>query len=479
MANSCLIIFPNQLFENEIVKQYHNFNISKVMLIEEPLLFTWTRERKTRPNKIKIAYMRACMKYLESKLKELRINCDYIDIGQFGNGNNNVYKFLKMYNKVIYFDVCDHILQNKLLTIFKKNSIQNIYKLDTPMFLLSIEELKEYTKSIKGNPRHSSFYTFIKNRLNVLKDVSNMDKMNRAYPDKYITTDLYYEKNYSNKKTEPKYIDGIQYSELSYFSEHLGNANKVRIYPITTEDAKHHLNNFINDSLSMFGKYQDVIIEDNSFIKHSILSPMLNIGILTPKYVLNTILTKRDNIPLNSLEGIIRQLIGWREYMRYLYVFHYEDMIKSNVFDNIVRLPKQFYKGTTGLLPFDKEYSKAIEYGYSHHIVRLMIFLNIFILLEITPDDIYTWFMDIVSIDAYDWVMIPNIYAMGYFTDKAMTRPYISSSNYILKMSNYKKDGIWDVKWNVMYHSFLQKKKHKALMFYKRNGNYSKNSTTK
>ena len=131
----------------------------------------------------------------------------------------------------------------------------------------------------------------------------------------------------------------------------------------------------------------------------------------------------------------------------------------KNSFGNNKRLGKEWYLGTTGLIVIDNEILKAIKYGYSHHIIRLMIFLNFMIINEIRPDDIYKWFMEVVSIDAYDWVMISNIYSMGYFSKIGMKRPYLSSSNYIIKMSNYKKDGKWDIIWDEKYRSFVKSRK--------------------
>jgi deoxyribodipyrimidine photolyase-related protein len=191
---------------------------------------------------------------------------------------------------------------------------------------------------------------------------------------------------------------------------------------------------------------------------------MLNIGLLCPKKIIHlTIqyyLRKRGTIKDNNFEGFIRQIIGWREYMRYLYEYQYDSLIKSNLPLNTKSFDdwKPLYNGTTGIYPLDAEIKKAVKYGYSHHIVRLMVFLNYFILSEITPEMIYRWFMEVVSIDAYEWVMIPNIYGMGYFSNKFMSKPYISSSNYILKMSNYKKNNSWENTWNNLYREFVSSK---------------------
>ena len=144
--------------------------------------------------------------------------------------------------------------------------------------------------------------------------------------------------------------------------------------------------------------------------------------------------------------------------MYFLYLYKYNELL-TNFFYNDKWLGKEWYTATTGLYVIDNEISKAIKYGYSHHIIRLMIFLNFMILSEIRPDDIYKWFMEVISIDAYDWVMISNIYSMGYFSKIGMRRPYLSSSNYIIKMSNYKKDGKWDIIWDEKFRNFVKSRK--------------------
>ncbi len=186
---------------------------------------------------------------------------------------------------------------------------------------------------------------------------------------------------------------------------------------------------------------------------------MLNIGLLTPLKLVEIYRNYKNKVPLNSYEGFIRQVIGWREYMRYLYNYKYEELIKSNNHNNQKSINKSWYNGTTGLLVLDNEIKKAITFGYAHHIIRLMVFLNYLLLAEIKPYDIYKWFMEVVSIDAYDWVMISNIYSMGYFSSIGMKRPYLSSSNYILKMSNYKKDGKWDEDWTKKFWKFVESRK--------------------
>ena len=468
MAKSCFLIFPNQLFD-DIHKNKVLNTVDAVFLIEDPLFFVATKERPFHPNRVKIGYMRACMKHYESILqKKLGISkIQYIDSTRFNQ--NKTYTFLKPYTSISYYDVCDHLLESKIQSQLKGKTIT---VLDSPMFFMTNDSLREYHKKQNGKqPRHASFYTYMKEKFNILVNVPNMDKINRNPPDIHIQNKE--RKSYINKETKAFYEQAIQYANnKSLFKNNKGDATNIVVYPICAKDANAYLLEIIHNKLSQFGKYQDDIIDTDPFLNHSVISPMLNIGLLQPKKVVQIILeykSKNPEVGMNNIEGIIRQILGWREYMRYLYIFYYDEMIKSNTHNNKAKLTSAWYDGTTGIVPYDIEVYKAIQYGYAHHIIRLMIFLNIFILKRIHPKEIYKWFMEIISIDAYEWVMIPNIYAMGYFYPKAMSRPYISSSNYILKMSNYKKNKNWENTWDALYREYLRSTSFPALSFYKRN----------
>ena len=269
------------------------------------------------------------------------------------------------------------------------------------------------------------------------------------------------------------YREGIRYANSEAFAVHIGNPKNVTLYPISHKDAYLHLDIFLKERFAKFGKYQDAIMQSENIMYHSNISAPLNIGLLDPLKVVEK--TRAMKVPLESYEGFIRQLIGWREYMHYLYVFHQKDLVSANLPENDrVFRDKTWYNGTTGHTLIDNEIKKAIETGYAHHIVRLMIFMNFFILCGLKPQGIYKWFMEVVSIDAYDWVMTPNIYAMGYFSPMAMSRPYLSTSSYIAKMSNYSKDGKWDVLWDSLFYLFISSKPKRYVGAYARNLGYLK-----
>ena len=175
------------------------------------------------------------------------------------------------------------------------------------------------------------------------------------------------------------------------------------------------------------------------------LSPLLNVGLLTPREVLDRALEQAETheVPLNDLEGFVRQLIGWREFMRGVYVTDAEAMRSSNVRKQR-RLPGPAWReGTLGIPPYDDALKTLHRYGWNHHIERLMVIANLMNLAELAPATVYDFFMD-HYLDAYDWVMVPNVFGMGLTSDDGTfaTKPYICGSNYWLKMSDYRK-GDW------------------------------------
>ena len=193
----------------------------------------------------------------------------------------------------------------------------------------------------------------------------------------------------------------------------------------------------------------------------------MNVGLLDPNYLVKTTVdyAKKHNIPINSTEGFIRQIIGWREFIRGVYIAKGTEERTKNFWNFSRKMPAAFYNGTTGLEPFDDSIKKITKTGYIHHIERLMIVGNLMLLCEIDPDEVYRWFMEL-SIDSYDWVMVPNVYGMSQFADGGLmsTKPYISGSSYILKMSDYKK-GDWCSIWDALFWNFINNHKE----FFKKN----------
>jgi len=229
------------------------------------------------------------------------------------------------------------------------------------------------------------------------------------------------------------------------------------IYPVTHADAQQWYDDFLNNRFNHFGDYQDAISTEHPFLFHSLISPLLNIGLLSPQQVIEQALEHHHNsdIGINNTEGFIRQVLGWREFIYAVYALKGEEQKRRNFFRNYRDIPQSFWSGNTGIPPVDSVIDKVMTYAYAHHIERLMIMSNFMLLCEFRPDDVYRWFMELF-IDAYDWVMVPNVYGMGVFADGGfmVTKPYISSSSYIRKMSNFS-SGEWCDIWDSLYWHFI------------------------
>jgi deoxyribodipyrimidine photolyase-related protein len=245
------------------------------------------------------------------------------------------------------------------------------------------------------------------------------------------------------------------------FENNVGEIHDHIVYPFDFKSAKKWFNDFLKNRFYDFGPYEDAVVKDERVLNHSLLSPLINSGLLNPKFIINESIRfyKKHNIPLNSCEGFIRQIIGWREFIRGVYEIKGSYERTHNFWNFSRKIPKSFYNGTTGIEPVDDSIKKVIKSAYSHHIERLMVIGNFMLLCEFDPDEVYRWFMELY-IDAYDWVMVPNVYGMSQFADGGLmsTKPYISGSSYILKMSDYKK-GEWCEVWDGLFWNFMNKQR--------------------
>jgi deoxyribodipyrimidine photolyase-related protein len=254
--------------------------------------------------------------------------------------------------------------------------------------------------------------------------------------------------------------EAVAYTQ-KYFSDNPGSLSPSPLYPVTHDDAQRWFQQFLNERFHDFGAYEDAIVQHEHILHHSLLSPLLNVGLLSPRDVLiqSVEFAETNDIPINSTEGFVRQLIGWREFIRGMYECKGTAMRTTNFWGFDRKIPASFYNASTGIEPVDSTIRKVLETGYCHHIERLMILGNFMLLCEFDPNEVYRWFMELF-IDAYDWVMVPNIYAMSQFADGGLfaTKPYISGSNYVHKMSDYA-SGSWQCIWDGLFWRFVDRHK--------------------
>ena len=314
-------------------------------------------------------------------------------------------------------------------------------------FLWSNEDFKTWANNRKRLVLED-FYREGRKRFKILMEENkpiggqwNFDKQNRKPPKKSLT----FPKTLWFKPDEitQQVIKDIK----SYDLETYGNIEPFR-WGVTRYQALQVLDNFITTHLENFGTYQDAMITGEYTMFHSLISPYLNLGLLTPLEVIKTIeeAYHKHDYPLNSIEGLIRQILGWREYMYGLYQIMDDDYSQKNWFNHDYALPDFYWNSQqTDMNCLHQTLKQIEETGYAHHIQRLMILSNFALIIGVIPQEIKEWF-HAAFIDAYDWVMVPNVIGMGQFADGGIlaSKPYAASANYINKMSDYCKNCVYD-----------------------------------
>ncbi len=331
----------------------------------------------------------------------------------------------------------------------------------TPMLLTPDSVIDEHFASGR-RPLMAKFYEMQRKRLNVLLEEDgaplggrwSFDADNRKKLPKGIVVPQ------EPTSTSSSAVVSLARRELEQENLPLIGQWDLFTYPLDHASANAWLQDFLNLRFKDFGAYEDAISTQHRVMWHSVLTPMLNIGLLTPQQVLEQTLNRaaEGDVPLNSLEGFIRQIIGWREFMAAMYKRHGVEMRNGNFWDFDDRpIPEAFYRGTTGLPPIDDAIHHALDTGYCHHIERLMLLGNVMLLCGFHPNRVYLWFMELF-VDAYDWVMVPNVYGMSQFADGGLftTKPYLSGSNYVRKMSDYRK-AEWCEIWDGLFWSFIKR----------------------
>jgi deoxyribodipyrimidine photolyase-related protein len=239
---------------------------------------------------------------------------------------------------------------------------------------------------------------------------------------------------------------------------------------VTREQAQAAFEDFLARRLANFGPYEDAMSRDHTTLFHSVLSPYLNLGLLDPLTLARAAEDRyhAKTSPVNSVEGFIRQIIGWREFIYWQYWRTMPDILMANFWGANRPIPDWFWHGKTEMNCLRHVLSRVLEQGYAHHIERLMVLANFCLLAGLDPIAVNDWFT-LGFIDAYEWVMVPNVLGMGLNADGGIiaTKPYIASANYINKMSDYcqscgynqkKRTGPQACPFNTLYWNFLIKK---------------------
>ena len=441
------IIYPHQLFAPET---HLALAVGRVVyLIEEPLFIS-----EFGTHRQKMLLHRLSLQAYKTELETAGFVVRYIEL-QPGATTTSILQSIAAegITTIHIVDTTDNYLERRITDVCTKLGVTRV-SYESLLFILGKEEA--VTRFQKSGKFMKKFYESLRKDKNILMVDGkpqggqwSFDSDNRSKLPKNIglPTDFTWIENKDTADAQA-WLETIP-------SEQYGEA---RVWvPYTRTAAKEFLSEFLTDRFEYFGTYEDAITIKHQRLFHSTLSPLINIGLLSPTEVIEAAITyaKHHDTPLNSLEGFVRQILGWREFIRSSYEVDGTNMRNQNFFNHTRTLPTTFWTGGTGVLPLDTSIAIALTHGYNHHIERLMVLGNFMLLTQTAPRDVYRWFMS-MYVDAYDWVMVPNVFGMSQFADGGSfaTKPYISGASYLKKMSDYPK-GDWEELWTALYWNFI------------------------
>ena len=440
------VIYPHQLFADHPALAPER----PVYLVEESLFLT-----EFPIHRQKLLLHRLSLQAYKIRLEKQGFTVTYLDVLQYPDTASVFIKIAADNIEQLHIvDTTDYWLEKRIATaVDEQGFTQERY--ESPLFLLEkADAIARYEKSKK---HLAAFYKKLRQDKNILIDADgeptggqwSFDEANRKKLPKQIEL-----------PTDITLFDNAEVTAAIVWLEKIKGElyGETHVWvPYTHAAAQEFLQEFLEDRFHSFGTYEDALTTRHTRLFHSTLSPLLNLGLLTPMQVVEAALAyaTKHNIALNNVEGFVRQIIGWREFIRAAYECDGSSMRTQNFWQHSRTLPNSFWDGTTTVDPVDDAIKTALTYGYNHHIDRLMVLGNVMLLSEIHPDEVYKWFMA-MYVDAYDWVMVPNVYGMSQFADGGSfaTKPYISGSNYIRKMSDYP-SGDWEQVWTSLYWRFI------------------------
>jgi deoxyribodipyrimidine photolyase-related protein len=450
MQQCAFLIFPHQLFGSIDVTEKKTF-----VVVEEYLFFSQYKFHKQ-----KLIFHKASILSYVKMLKQRGAEVRHIESTEQWHDVRLLIPHLRElgFQRVEWFDTCDEWLEMRLSHAVAEVEL-SFEKFPSPAFLNDHDEILKYKPEAKKFFQ-TDYYIQQRKKFNILLNEDgapiggkwSYDAENRKkYPANKKPPAVTFPKSSENDLAAVHYVE-------KFYANNPGIANPGFVYPTTHSEAEVWFADFLKQRFMEFGEYEDAIVSKENFLNHSLLSPLINVGLLLPEQVIHLTLeyAAKHDVPMNSVEGFIRQVIGWREFIRLVYVRKGNFQRNKNYWQFSRKIPPSFYDGTTGILPVDQTIKKLLNTGYNHHIERLMILSNFMLLCEFDPDEVYRWFME-MYIDAYDWVMVPNVYGMGQFADGGLmcTKPYISGSNYIFKMSDFPKGGEWANVWDALFWRFM------------------------
>ncbi len=447
-----LVILGNQLFSP---RHLPAAKTTLVFMAEDMQLCTYVRHHQQ-----KIVLFLAAMRAYADELENAGYQLTYhrLDPSDTRSYEEKLEAALRDHGetRIQHFEVEDKPMENRLVEFASRNGYDRD-ELPSPMFTCSRAAFSEFASN-KSRLLMGDFYKQQRRRLDVLIGADSQpldgqwsfDSDNRKKLPRNVEPP---EMVWATPGTHEKDVIELVRRE---FKHHPGDAREFG-WPTTRSQAHEWLNDFVANRLDDFGPYEDAVSSRSVTVFHSVLSPCLNLGLLTPREVIDAALARADDVPLQSLEGFVRQVIGWREFVRGVYRNYSAQQDAANFWSHEREMSPSWHDASTGIPPLDDTIRAATRFGWTHHIPRLMVLGNLMTLCEIRPSSAHRWFME-MFVDSSEWVMGPNVYGMGLFSDGGIfaTKPYICGSNYLLKMSDYKK-GPWCDIVDGLYWRFIDK----------------------
>ena len=421
-------------------------------------------------HKKKLALIFSAMRHFAQELSQKGFNVLYSKLGDKHNKvslNEEINRACKKYciNKLLVTHPGEYRVL-KILKKLKKELSISIEILEDTRFLCSLEEFKEWANR-RDQLRLENFYREMRKRHSILMngnkpvgDKWNFDTENRKVPKR----DIKILKPYAAK------VDAVTKEVLTMvsdrFSDHFGVLEPFNL-AVTHKQAQRAFNKFVTERLYYFGDYQDAMVQGEPWMFHSHISFYLNIGLLDPLECIKKVEDSyyENKIPINSAEGFIRQILGWREFIRGIYWLKMPSYAKQNYLQATRKLPDLYWSGDTDMNCIKQCVYETKQNAYAHHIQRLMILGNFALITAIDPTEVNFWYLSVYA-DAYEWVEMPNVIGMILYADGGYlaSKPYASGGAYINRMSNYCKSCKYDVNekngdyacpFNYLYWNFL------------------------
>lgn len=448
---SVLLLYPHQLYQVSDLPK-----VDTIILVEEPLYFGMDQEHPMRLHKQKLILHRASMRrYVEEVLWPAGFKTEYIELDVLMSSGDVLDKVTKA-EQLYVIDPSDNVLTKRLLQARReREDLPNLTFLSNPNFYLKEHEVRQYFTEHKS-PEFLDFYQWQRERFNILIDQDYKPfggQWTHEGPEhKKLPADVVLPSFgvFGDNKHVQEAVKWVE----EHFPDNPGSSEFI--WPTDHAEAKAWLDDFLTHRIDDFATYEHTIDPRSPWLYHSLLASSLNTGLLKPQEVVAAALERHNKqpVPLASLEGFIRQILGWREFTRGQYLS--ASPHPQNDFNHHRKLTSAWYNGSTGIPPLDDLIKKLLEHAYSHQAEQRLIAANLMILSEIQPEQIYRWFHEL-SIDSFDWSLVPQIYGMQLFASGSNDGPLaIAPCDAVLEVSNYDRD-VWSDIWDGLYWRFIEK----------------------